>query len=133
MNFIIEKYDTTLKEILTQLGQDEKLAQVKYVALVRKGKDFKEVSEKAISERDQAIARKKAQKEKFVEKPEELRGLLASSREVTKELEREKAALEREKAILEEENTAAALRYMREITRLKDSRRYVGAIEVLLF
>ena len=122
MNFVIEKYDTTLKETLAQQRKAERMVRLKDAALLRKSKKFKTVAEKAVEEQDRVLAQKTAPKARFLEKSGELKGKYKSSREKVKELEREKAILEEKKAALERDKTAASLRHLKKINRLRVSR-----------
>ena len=120
MNYIIEKYDTVLKETLAKLKKAEKLARAKDAALTRKTGEFKKFVDESAVEKDQQLEEKTTQKVKFLEKFGELNDKFKSSREKNKGLEREKAVLENEKPALEEEQKTASLRHVREINRLKD-------------
>lgn len=129
MNYVIEKYDSALKETLTKLKKAEKLARVKDTALNRKKGEFKAIIDKAAEEQSRLLAEKTAQKAKFMEKFEELKGKFKSSREKVKGLEREKAILEEEKAALEKEKKNVSLSHIREINRLKDYRSFEVTLE----
>ncbi|XP_013624488.1 PREDICTED: uncharacterized protein LOC106330591 [Brassica oleracea var. oleracea] len=122
MNYVIKKYDSALKETIIKLKKAEKLARVKDLALNRKIVEFKAIIDKTAKEHNRLLEERTAQKTKFAEKLEELKGKIHSSREKVEELEREKAALEEEKAALEEEKRNASLRHVREMKWLKDSR-----------
>ncbi|XP_022570040.1 uncharacterized protein LOC111212736 [Brassica napus] len=118
MNFLVEKYDSTLKQTMVQLGASEKLAQARLKAIERVTTEHKKANEKDAKE-------KKVLRVKF----EELEGKLKSDRAAKKELTREKArleqavaTLEKEKAELLEERDAAVKKLIKERQRLKDSR-----------
>lgn len=104
-------------QTLTQLGRFEKVVASKDAYILRKIKQFKEVSEKTIQERDRALDQRNVQKKNM----ESMKLELEAARASTKELERSNAALEWEKADLERENSSAALRLLKETTRLKES------------
>ncbi|KAG5378156.1 hypothetical protein IGI04_025998 [Brassica rapa subsp. trilocularis] len=73
MNYIVELYDSALKEVTSKLKQADKLARAKDVAHDRKAKEFKATIDKVAEERAQLIERKKAQKAHFLEKLGELK------------------------------------------------------------
>ncbi|KAF2541250.1 hypothetical protein F2Q68_00030764 [Brassica cretica] len=118
MNFLVEKYDSTLKQTMIQLGSSEKLAQARLKAIERVRAEHKKANEKAPEEKE--ILRVKF---------EELEGKLKSARAARKELARENnhleqaaANLEKEKTELVEERDAAVDKLIREGQRLRDSR-----------
>ncbi|XP_013709085.1 uncharacterized abhydrolase domain-containing protein DDB_G0269086-like [Brassica napus] len=118
MNFLVEKYDSALKQTMIKLGSSEKLAQARLKAIERVRAEHKKANEKA--EKETEILRVKF---------EELEGKLKSDRAAKKELARENtrleqaaATLEKEKAELLEERDAAVEKLIRERQRLKDSR-----------
>ncbi|KAF2592955.1 hypothetical protein F2Q70_00042599 [Brassica cretica] len=74
MNYVVEMYDTALKETISKLKQADKLVRVKYTVLNRRTSEFKATIDKAVAEQSRLLAEKKAQKEKFVEKFGELKG-----------------------------------------------------------
>ena len=118
MNFLVEKYDSTLKQTMIQLGSSEKLAQTRLKVIERVRAEHKKANEKAVEEKE--ILRVKF---------EELEGKLKSSSAARKELVREKshleqtaANLEKEKTELVEERDAAVEKLIRERQRLRDSR-----------
>ncbi|XP_048605904.1 uncharacterized protein At3g60930, chloroplastic-like [Brassica napus] len=118
MNYLVEKYDSTLKQTMVQLGVSEKLVQARLKAIERVRAEHKKANDKAAEE-----------KEVLRVKFEELEGKLNSDRTSKKELAREKArleqasvALEKEKAELREEREAAVEKLIKERQRLKDSR-----------
>ncbi|KAG2247701.1 hypothetical protein Bca52824_087329 [Brassica carinata] len=73
MNYVVELYDSALKEATSKLKQADKLARAKDVAIDRKTKEFKATIDKVAEERAQLIERKKAQKAHFLEKFRELK------------------------------------------------------------
>ena len=118
MNFLVEKYDSTLKQTMVQFEASQKLAQVRLKAIERVRTEHKKPNDKAAKE-----------KEVLREKFEELEGKLKSDRASKKELAREKtrleqatAAHEKEKAELLAERDAAVEKLIKERQRLKDSR-----------
>ncbi|KAF3508717.1 hypothetical protein F2Q69_00008580 [Brassica cretica] len=94
MNFLVEKYDSTLKQTMIQLGSSEKLAQVRLKVIERVRAEHKKANEKAAEEKE--ILRVKF---------EELEGKLKSARAARKELVRENNHLEQVAANLEKEKT----------------------------
>ncbi|KAF3527852.1 hypothetical protein DY000_02039450 [Brassica cretica] len=74
MKYVVEMYDTALKETISKLKQAEKLVRVKDTALNRKTNEFKATIDKAAAEQSRLLEEKKAQKEKFAEKFGELKG-----------------------------------------------------------
>ncbi|KAG2283332.1 hypothetical protein Bca52824_054552 [Brassica carinata] len=78
MNFLVEKYDTALKQTMIQLGSSEKLAQARLKAIEGVRAEHKKANEKAAKEKE--ILRVKL---------EELEGKLKSARAAKKELARE--------------------------------------------
>ncbi|KAF3559336.1 hypothetical protein F2Q69_00014322 [Brassica cretica] len=118
MNFLVEKYYSTLKQTMIQLGSSEKLAQTRLKIIERVRAEHKKANEKAAEE-----------KEILLVKFEELEGKLKSSSAARKELVREKSHLEQTAANLEKEKTelvkerdAAVDKLIRERQRLRDSR-----------
>ena len=77
MNFLVEKYDSALKQTMIQLGASEKLAQARLKAIERVRDEHKKANEKA--EKEKEILRVKF---------EELEGKLKSDRVTKKELAR---------------------------------------------
>ncbi|KAF2591784.1 hypothetical protein F2Q70_00039353 [Brassica cretica] len=73
MNFVVEMYDTALKETIFKLKQADKLVRAKDTALNRKTSEFKVTIDKASAEQSRLLEEKKAQKEKFAEKFGELK------------------------------------------------------------
>ncbi|KAF2553502.1 hypothetical protein F2Q68_00033684 [Brassica cretica] len=122
MNFLVEKYDSTLKQTMIQLGSSEKLAQARLKATERVRAEHEKVNEETVKD-----------KEVLQVKFEELECKLKSDRAAKKELAREKACLEqatatleKEKAELLKERDAAVAKLIKERQRLKDS----GNLEV---
>ncbi|KAG2287416.1 hypothetical protein Bca52824_047020 [Brassica carinata] len=118
MNFLVEKYDSALKQTMIQLGSSEKLAQARLKAIERVRAEHKKANEKAAKE-----------KEVLRVKFEELEGKLKSACTAKKEFARENTRLEQATAILEKEKTevleerdAAVEKLIRERQRLRDSR-----------
>ncbi|KAF2533227.1 hypothetical protein F2Q70_00031384 [Brassica cretica] len=118
MNFLVEKYDSALKQTMIQLGSSERLAQARLKAIERVRAEHKKANEKAAKEKE--ILRVKFK---------ELEGKLKSARAARKELARENtrleqvaANLEKEKTELLEERDAAVEKLIRERQRLRDSR-----------
>ena len=118
MNFLVERYDTTLKQTMAQLGAADKLAATRLKVIERVRAELKQGSEKAAKE-----------KEVLRIKFEELETKLKADRAAKKELVREKAhlegiaaGLEKEKVELLAERDAAVDKLVRERQRLKDSR-----------
>ncbi|XP_013617627.1 PREDICTED: uncharacterized protein LOC106324154 [Brassica oleracea var. oleracea] len=129
LNYVVELYDTALKGTISKLKNTERLVRVNNSALDLKTSEFKAVIEKAETEHSRLLAEKKAQKAKFTEKFGELKGKFKTAGEKIRVLEREKASLEEEKAAWEKEKAATALRHLKEINRLRDSRSYEVTLE----
>ncbi|KAG5397178.1 hypothetical protein IGI04_018992 [Brassica rapa subsp. trilocularis] len=117
MNFLVERYDTALKQTMAQLGAADKLAATRLKVIEKVRAELKQSNEKAATE-----------KEVLRVKFEELENKLKADRAAKKELVREKvhlegiaAGLEREKAELLAESDAAVDKLVRERQRLKDS------------
>ncbi|XP_013632852.1 PREDICTED: uncharacterized abhydrolase domain-containing protein DDB_G0269086-like [Brassica oleracea var. oleracea] len=117
MNFLVEKYDSALKQTMIQLGSSEKLAQARLKAIERVRAEHKKANEKAAKE-----------KEVLQVKFEELEGKLKSAGAAKKELARDNtrmeqaaATLEKEKTELLEERDAAVEKLIGERQRLRDS------------
>ncbi|KAF3585509.1 hypothetical protein F2Q69_00030467 [Brassica cretica] len=118
MNYLVEKYDSALKQTMIQLGAAEKLARTRLSAIERLRAENKKANNKAAEE-----------KEVLRVKFEELEGKLKTDRLAKKELRREKirleqtvASLEKEKAKREEERDAVVETLVKERQRLRDSR-----------
>lgn len=52
MNFLVEKYDSTLKQTMVQLGAAEKLAQARLKAVERVRAEHKKANDKAAKEKE---------------------------------------------------------------------------------
>ncbi|KAF3538409.1 hypothetical protein F2Q69_00024852 [Brassica cretica] len=50
MNYVVEMYDTALKETISKLKQADKLVRVKYTVLNRRTSEFKATIDKAVAE-----------------------------------------------------------------------------------
>ena len=124
MNYVVELYDSALKEATSKLKQADKLARAKDVAIDRKTKEFKATIDKVAEDRAQLIERKKAQKAHFLEKFGELKDKFEAAGAKIRGLEEEKKAWLREKAAMEEKMVSTALRHLKEVNRLRDSRGY---------
>ncbi|XP_022567983.2 uncharacterized protein LOC125593185 [Brassica napus] len=122
MNYVVELYDSALKEATSKLKQADKLARAKDVSHDRKTKEFKATIDKVAEERAQLIERKKAQKAHFLEKFGELKDKFDAAGVKIRGLEEEKRAWLREKAAMEEKMVSTALRHLKEVNRLRDSR-----------
>ena len=109
MNFVVELYDSALKEATSKLKHSDKLLRAKDTAHDRNEKEFKATIDRVAEERTRLLARKKAQEAAGAK----IRGL-----------EEEKNAWTREKAALEEKMVSTALRHLKEVNRLRDSRGY---------
>lgn len=124
MNYVVELYDTALKETISKLKQTDRLVRGRDTVLNRKTSEFRAAINKAEAEQSRLLAGKKAQKEKFMEKFGELKDKFKSAGEKIRGLERERTALEKEKTALEEKRVATALRHLKEVNRLRDSQSY---------
>ncbi|KAG5382605.1 hypothetical protein IGI04_034075 [Brassica rapa subsp. trilocularis] len=127
MNFLVERYDTTLKQTMAQLGAADKLAATRLKVIERVRAELKQGNEKAAKE-----------KEVLRIKFEELETKLKADRAAKKELVREKAhlegiaaGLEKEKVELLAERDAAVDKLVRERQRLKDSRDHFARLDAL--
>lgn len=89
MNFVIEKYDSNLKQTFVQLGRSERLVETRNTSIAR----AKEYLNGAIKERDRAVIQKKPIKKKSADLEAELK----VAREESEELRPKNAELEREK------------------------------------
>ncbi|KAG2248198.1 hypothetical protein Bca52824_087826 [Brassica carinata] len=105
MNFVVEMYDTALKETIFKLKQTDKIVRAKDTALNRKTSEFKATIDKAAAEQSRLLEEKKAKKEKFGE----LKDKFKTAGEKIRGLEREKAALEKEKAAWESKKADHAI------------------------
>ena len=52
MNFLVEKYDSALKQTMIQLGSSEKLTQARLKAIERVRDEHKKANEKAAKEKE---------------------------------------------------------------------------------
>ncbi|KAF2543749.1 hypothetical protein F2Q68_00029848 [Brassica cretica] len=117
MNFLVEKYDSALKQTMIQLGSSEKLAQARLKAIERVRAEHKKANEKAAKE-------KEVLRVKFKELEGKLKFAGAAKKELAREntrLEQASATLEKEKTELLEERDAAVEKMIRERQRLRDS------------
>ncbi|KAF3558286.1 hypothetical protein F2Q69_00013261 [Brassica cretica] len=73
MNYVVELYDTALKETISKLKQSDRLVRARDTVLNRKTSEFRVAIDKAAAEQSRLLAGKKAQKEKFMEKFGELK------------------------------------------------------------
>ncbi|KAL0649285.1 hypothetical protein Bca4012_091976 [Brassica carinata] len=111
MNVLVEKYDTTLKQTMVELGASTKLAKTRLGVIERLRAESKKVSEKTLEE-------KEILKAKF----EDLEAKLVADRAAKRELEKAKVVLEKENARLRAERNAAVEKLAEERKRLRDSR-----------
>ncbi|KAF3540148.1 hypothetical protein F2Q69_00022272 [Brassica cretica] len=118
MNYLVEKYDSALKQMMIQLGASEKLARARLGAIERMRAKNKKAG-------DMVDEEKEILRVKF----EELEGKLKSGKAAKKKLTQEKArleqaiaSLEKEKAELHEEREAAVETLIKERQHLRDSR-----------
>ena len=95
MNYVVELYDTALKETISKLKQSDRLVRARDTVLNRKTSEFRATIDKAAAEQSRLLAGKKAQKEKFMEKFGELKDKFKNTGEKIRGLERERAALEK--------------------------------------
>ena len=112
-NFVIEKYDSTLKEALAESEKLKKTVVSKSRLLRRRKAEWQEEFERMAEKRDRAVARRKTQKKRADASEEEL-SVARSTIE----------ALELRKANLMEEIGAKAAVHKKELDRLRDSRIY---------
>ena len=112
-NFVIEKYDSALKEALAESEKLKKTVVSKSRLLRRRKAEWQEEFERMAEKRDRAVARRKAQKKRADAAEEEL-SVARSTVE----------ALELRKANLMEEIGAKAAEHKKELDRLRDSRIY---------
>ena len=118
MNYLVEKYNSALKQTMIQLGASEKLARARLGAIERMRAKNKKAG-------DMVAEEKEILRVKF----EELEGKLKSGKAAKKKLTQEKArleqaiaSLEKEKAELHEEREAAGETLIKERQHLRDSR-----------
>ncbi|XP_013639596.1 PREDICTED: uncharacterized protein LOC106344840 [Brassica oleracea var. oleracea] len=112
-NFVVEKYDSALKEALAELEKLKKTVVSKSRLLRRRKAEWQEEFERMAEKRDCAVARGKALKKRADAAEEEL-SVARSTIE----------ALELRKANLMEEIGAKAVQHKKEHDRLRDSRIY---------
>lgn len=118
MNYLVEKYDSTLKQTMIQLGASDKLARTRLSVIERLRAENKKAGDKAAKE-------KEVLRVKFEELEDKLRSDRLAKKDALREktrLERLVASLEKEKAELEEERDAVVGTLVKERQRLRDSR-----------
>ena len=113
MNFVVEKYDTALKETREALRKSEKEVVAKGRLYRRKRAEWRDEYEKMAEKRERAIAHRKIQREQA----EAAEAKLSVANSTI-------AILESRKANLMEEMGAKAEEYKRDLDRLRDSRVY---------
>ncbi|KAF2560837.1 hypothetical protein F2Q70_00015688 [Brassica cretica] len=86
VNYVVELYDTALKETISKLKNAERLVRVKDKARNCKTSEFKAVIEKAEAEQSRLLAQKKAQEAKFTGKFGELKGKFKTAGEKIRRL-----------------------------------------------
>ncbi|KAG5400313.1 hypothetical protein IGI04_014920 [Brassica rapa subsp. trilocularis] len=117
MNYLVEKYDSTLKQTMVQLGASEKLARTRLSVIKRMRSENKKASDKAAKEKE--VLRVKFAVE------DKLKSDRLAKKDALREkarLERLVASLEKEKAELEGERDAVVGTLVKERQRLRDSR-----------
>ena len=117
MNFLVEKYDSALKQTMIQLGSSEKLAQARLKAIESVRAVHKKANEKAAKE-------KEILRVKFEELEGKLKSAIAARKELAREntrLEQAAVNLEKEKTELLEERNTAVEKLIKERQRLRDS------------
>ena len=112
-NFVVEKYDSTLKEALAESEKLKKTVASESRLLRRKKAKWQGEFERMAKKRDRVVARRKAQKKRADTAEEEL-SIARSTIE----------ALELRKANLMEEIGVKAAEHKKELDRLRDSRVY---------
>ncbi|KAG5393731.1 hypothetical protein IGI04_023694 [Brassica rapa subsp. trilocularis] len=118
MNYLVEKYDSTLKQTMVQLGASDKLARTRLGVIERLRAENKKASDKAAKE-------KEVLRVKFEELEDKLKSDRLAKKDALREktrLERLVASLEKEKAELEGERDAVVGTLVKERQRLRDSR-----------
>ncbi|KAG5393915.1 hypothetical protein IGI04_023878, partial [Brassica rapa subsp. trilocularis] len=118
MNYLVEKYDSTLKQTMIQLGASEKLARTRLGVIVRLRAENKKASDKAAKE-------KEVLRVKFAELEDKLKSDRLAKKDALREkarLERLVASLEKEKTELEGERDAVVGTLVKERERLRNSR-----------
>ncbi|XP_048596156.1 meiosis-specific protein ASY2-like [Brassica napus] len=118
VNYLVEKYDSTLKQTMVQLGASDKLARTRLSVIERLRAENKKAGDKAAKE-------KEVLRVKFEELEDKLKSDRLAKKDALREktrLERLVASLEKEKAELEEERDAVVGTLVKERQRLRDSR-----------
>ncbi|XP_048637568.1 meiosis-specific protein ASY2-like [Brassica napus] len=118
MNYLVEKYDSTLKQTMIQLGASEKLARTRLGVIVRLRTENKKASDKEAKE-------KEVLRVKFAELEDKLKSDRLAKKDALREkarLERLVASLEKEKTELEGERDAVVGTLVKERERLRNSR-----------
>lgn len=118
MNYLVEKYDSTLKQTMIQLGASEKLVRTRLGVIERLRAENKKASDKASKE-------KEVLRVKFAELEDKLKSDRLAKRDALREkarLERLVVSLEKEKAELEGERDAVVGTLVKERERLRNSR-----------
>ncbi|KAG5411426.1 hypothetical protein IGI04_007745 [Brassica rapa subsp. trilocularis] len=118
MNYLVEKYDSTLKQTMVQLGASDKLARTRLGVIERLRAENKKASDKAAKE-------KEVLRVKFEELEDKLKSDRLAKKDALREktrLERLVASLEKEKVELEGERDAVVGTLVKERQRLRDSR-----------
>ncbi|KAF3553716.1 hypothetical protein F2Q69_00014274 [Brassica cretica] len=118
MNYLVEKYDSTLNQTMIQLGASEKLARTRLGVIERLRAENKKASDKAAKE-------KEVIRVKFAELEDKLKSDRLAKRDALREkarLEWLVASLEKEKAELEGERDAVVGTLVKERERLRHSR-----------
>jgi len=59
MNYVVELYDTALKETISKLKQSDRLVRAKDTALNRKTSEFRAAIDKAAAEQSRLLAKKR--------------------------------------------------------------------------
>ena len=118
MNYLVEKYDSTLKQTMVQLGASEKLARTRLGVIERLRAENKKASDKGAKE-------KEVLRVKFAELEDKLKSDRFAKKDALREkarLERLVASLEKEKTELEGERDAVVGTLVKERERLRNSR-----------
>ena len=100
MNYVVELYDTALKETISKLKQSDRLVRARNTVLNRKTSEFRAAIDKAATEQCRLLGGKKAQKEKFMEKFGELKDKFKNAGEKIRGLEREREMLWKKRKVL---------------------------------
>ncbi|KAF3541069.1 hypothetical protein F2Q69_00023832 [Brassica cretica] len=101
MNFLVEKYDSTLKQTMIQLGSSEKLAQARLKAIERVRAEHKKANEKTAKEKEATATLEKEKAKLLEERDAAVEKLIKEGQrlkdsrdlEVTREKERFQAAM----------------------------------------